>query len=430
MRFLVDFLGCKVNQYEAEALREGFERLGMRAAKSAGEAELYVLNSCSVTGHAGATTRKQMRRALRKNPQVQVLVTGCYAESDRELLEAMPGVVRVFGNGEKEAILPFVAERWLGLPAYPASLPSLSRSSQTRAFVKIEDGCDDRCSFCIIPRLRGPARSRGEDEIVAEVEGLVCAGHLEVVLTGVHLGFYGKESGDPRRALRRLLERLLAIEGLARLKLSSIEVHEIDEAFLDLVASSPRFAPHFHLPLQSGCDGTLRAMRRKYNTATFRSRVRAIRERFDRPALSTDLIVGFPGESELDFAQSLRFAEEMEFMKIHVFPYSPREGTEAAARSDAVPDRVIRERATAVGQLDEACGDRWASSFEGETIEILVEGRRDPLRGLLSGLSERYLRAVVSGPDELMGRLVSVRAGAPVAPAVVGGVLAGSGELA
>lgn len=430
--FRVEHLGCKVNQYEARALEEGLSRLGLQPAGPGGPADLHVLNTCSVTEHAGATSRKLVRRSVRESPGATVLVTGCYAESDRQRVEHIPGVTRVFGNAEKEGLLGWVASDLLHLPldAGAARFRITGGGGQTRAFVKVEDGCDDRCTFCIIPRLRGPARSRPEDEVVAEVRDLVRAGHQEVVLTGVHLGYYGKETGSPRKALPALLRRLVKLPGLHRLKLSSIEVHEITSELVALFASEPVLSPHLHLPLQSGSDNVLRLMRRKYNRRLFLERVLTLRERLVEPALSTDVIVGFPGEGDADFEDTLEVVRRAGFMKVHVFPYSPRAGTAAAGLEGALPAEIVAARKQRLLEVDALQGAAFRRGFLGRRVEVLVEGRRDSATGLLTGLTERYLRVLLPGPDRLQGHLVDVRvlrdgeAGAVLGELVTEGVAA------
>jgi threonylcarbamoyladenosine tRNA methylthiotransferase MtaB len=407
--FNVEFLGCKVNAYEIQALREGFLGLGLKEQSLDRGADLYVLNTCAVTANAGSTSRNRVRRALRRNPGARILLTGCYVEEDRGRLEGMRGVHRVFGNDEKETIVPFVARQLLGkvVPERPFTITRMS--GQTRAFVKIEDGCDDNCTFCIIPTLRGPARSRNPDEICHEVGELVRSGHKEIVLTGVHIGYFGHGDGPRGAALIDLLSRLRRVPGLARLKLSSIEVHELTDELLDLFRADPVFAPHFHVPLQSGCDRTLRRMRRKYNRRVFENRILALRRAVAEPALSTDVIVGFPGETDADFDETLAFCRSLGFMKIHVFPYSRREGTEAARDPDPVPAATIEARKHALLEVDRELGDAWREGFVGRTVFVLVEGRRDQESPWLTGLTERYLRVDFEGPDRLQGEIVPAR---------------------
>lgn len=421
--FRVEFLGCKVNAYEAQALREGLVALGLEEAGESGGADLHVLNTCAVTGHAGATSRNRIRRARRAQDDCRVVVTGCYANEERDRLAAMDGVERVFLTDEKEGILPFVAGDLLGQEAPEAApLAVTQMTGMTRAFVKIEDGCDDRCTFCIIPTLRGPARSRPEDAIVHEVGELVRAGHSEVVLTGVHIGYYGKEEGVRGQALMRLLRRLVGVPALARLKLSSIEVHELFDELIALWAAEPVLAPHFHLPLQSGSASVLKRMRRKYNPRIFTERVQALRTALPDVAISTDVIVGFPGETEAEFEETMQLCREAEFMKIHVFPFSPRAGTPAATMPDQVPAAVLEERKQRLLALDAELGGVFREASVGQEVPVLIEGRREA-QGRLTGITDRYLRVHLEGPDAWQGQIVPVRVVAVEGEAVVGEAL-------
>jgi threonylcarbamoyladenosine tRNA methylthiotransferase MtaB len=407
--FRVDFLGCKVNQVEAEDLRDRLFALGLREAASGTAVDLYVLNTCSVTAHAGATSRKWLRRALRENPGAAVIATGCYAESDRARLARMPGIRAVFGNEEKDAIAPFVARELLGgdqvLPRGAAARPR----GRARAFVKVEDGCDDACTFCIIPRLRGPARSRDEAEILGEVRELVGRGHREIVLTGIHLGYYGRGTGERGLALLRLLEQVAETEGLGRLRLSSLEVQELTPPLLAFLSSHPRMVPHFHLPLQSGSDRVLRRMRRKYNATGFAERVAALREAVDRPALTTDVLPGFPGEEEADFESTVELCRKLGFAALHVFPYSARPGTAAASYPQSLSAAGLARRKRILLDLGEALAASWRDRFLGSRGEVLVEGP-DPARaGHLVGLTERNLRVSFPGRDRLRGEILPVQ---------------------
>ena len=407
--FKLHELGCKVNQWEGQWFREGLLALGLTEARADEGADLYLVNSCSVTESGGAKSRHSVRHFLRRHPETRVLVTGCYAESDREVVEQLPGVVRVFGNQEKAGIVPWVARSLLGMDG---ELPELPRgisefSGHTRAFVKIQDGCRDHCSFCIIPSLRGEIRSRSLPEVVEEVQRLVASGHREVVLTGVHLGYYGWEHGDDR-AVFKLLCALREVEGLERLKLSSIEVHEITGELVDLFASSEIFVPHFHLPLQAGSNHTLRLMRRRYTTERFREAVTMLRERLVRPAITTDLIVGHPGESAAAFDESMAFCEEMCFAKMHIFPYSPRRGTHAASMPDHVHDGEITRRRKEAATLDDAMSAAFRRSFLGEVVPVLVEDRSAAPAGHLTGLSDRFLRVDFEGSRDLVNTIVPV----------------------
>lgn len=408
--FRLQDLGCKVNQYETQVFREGLCSLGLMEASDGEAADLCVVNSCSVTVSGGAASRGVVRKLIRENPEAKVLVTGCYAESDQDICQSIEGVTRAFGNKEKSSIVPFVAHELLQMEGQLPELPTgISRfAGHTRAFVKIQDGCRDNCTFCIIPSLRGELESRPLADIVLEVQRLVESGYREVVFTGVHLGYYGWGS-DGSQGVVPLLEAMKGVDGLERVKLSSIEVHEIDDRLLDVFFSDARFVPHFHLPLQAGSDKTLQRMRRKYNTSRFREAVEALRQHCADVALTTDIIVGFPGETDDDFQDSLAFARSMEFSKIHVFPYSVREGTPAATAPSHVPSSVIRERAQAMGAADAEMARVYRSRFLGRVVSVLVEERRVSDEGHLTGLTDRFVRVQMKGPDEWMGQIVKIR---------------------
>ncbi|MFT7617631.1 MAG: threonylcarbamoyladenosine tRNA methylthiotransferase MtaB [Planctomycetota bacterium] len=408
--FRLHELGCKVNQWEGQWFREGLRALGLKEAGADESADIFVVNSCSVTESGGSKSRHSVRHFVRRNPDAKVLVTGCYAESDRDIVEALPGVVRTFGNQEKAGIVPWVARSLMGmdgeLPELPKGISEFA--GHTRAFVKIQDGCRDNCSFCIIPSLRGEIVSRPHAEIVAEVERLVASGYKEVVLTGVHLGYFGWDRNE-KNAVYDLLQDLAAVDGLKRLKVSSIEVHEITEELVDLFASSDVFVPHFHLPLQAGSNEVLRIMRRKYSVERFRTAVAMLRDRLGTPALTTDLIVGHPGETEETFEESMAFCQEMDFCKMHIFPYSPRQNTRAAAMTNHVHDAEISRRKKVAADLDDAMALAFRQRFLGQTVPVLVEERARLSGGLLTGLSDRFMRVDFAGSSELMNQIVPVR---------------------
>ncbi len=383
----------------------------MHAAPDGAGSDLFVLNTCSVTEHSGTKSRHALRHQQRLNPNAEMLVTGCYAESDRERVEEIEGVTRAFGNKEKQGLVPWVARELLGmegeLPEMPKGISEFA--GHTRAFVKIQDGCRDHCTFCIIPALRGDVQSRGEEEIIEELLRLVDSGYKEVVFTGIHLGYYGFDRQDPE-AMMRLLRRTREIPGLRHAKLSSVEVHEISDELIDLFAESPDFfLPHFHLPLQAGCDATLKRMRRRYNVDRFRRSVAQLRERLDRPAITTDVIVGFPGESRGDFEDSYRFCEEMNFAKMHIFPYSVRRGTLAETMPDHVPHEVLAQNKRLLADLDDAMASEFRELWVGSEVPALIEGRRNPQTGQLTGLSDRFVRVDFDGGDELMNEIIPIR---------------------
>ena len=335
--------GCKANQYDSQVLREALLRRGLEEQDR--EAELVVVNTCTVTAEAGRKARQLIRRLNRENPATRVAVTGCLAESEPEVLRDLPGVDWVLGNGDAKRPVNFL--RQLGFEADPEELgiPAgiTAFAGHTRAFVKIQDGCDKSCAFCIIPSTRGRSRSRGVEELGAEIRGLVEAGHLEVVLCGIHIGHWGLDIG---LTLADLVEHLVALEPRSpegeplpwRLRLSSIEATEVDDRLVGLMAAHPeRIAPHLHMPMQSGDDDVLRRMNRWYDVETYLGACERIRAGLDRPAFTADILVGFPGESDPEFENTLRTAESAGFARVHVFPFSPRPGTAAWDLPDRVP---------------------------------------------------------------------------------------------
>jgi threonylcarbamoyladenosine tRNA methylthiotransferase MtaB len=386
--------GCKVNQYESQALRERFARRGMEEVPAERGADLIVVNTCTVTEVATAEARRVVRRLARRFPFAEIAVTGCAADSHREEFLGLPGVRRVVTHDQKAALAD--DPRLTPGDTAPSIFElSISRfDGHTRAFLKVEDGCDLNCSFCIIPKVRGRAVSRPLESAVEEARRLVGNGYREIVLTGVHLGSYGKDLAG-RSLLPDLVERLLGLRGLGRVRLSSIEANEITDPLLGLMAAEPRFCPHLHLPLQSGDDEILRAMRRRYNVRQFRAACDRVAERVPDPGLTTDVIVGFPGEGERHFENTLAVCRAVGFSRIHIFPYSRRRGTDAARRPD-LPGRVKKERLRRLERLAGELADAFARRFLGREVEVLVE--RDG-----AGYTERYLKARAAGaPGTLM----------------------------
>ncbi|HJM57217.1 MAG TPA: tRNA (N(6)-L-threonylcarbamoyladenosine(37)-C(2))-methylthiotransferase MtaB [Planctomycetota bacterium] len=389
--------GCKANQYDTQLLREA---LGRRGMEEAGEgAELVVINTCTVTADAGRKARKLIRRIHRKNPDSKVAVTGCLAESEPEVLRSMPGVEWVLGNGEAKRPANFL--RHLGFERDPEELgvPAgiTEFAGHTRAFVKIQDGCDHACSFCIIPSVRGASRSRTSPELCAEVRELVQAGHAEVVLCGIHIGHWGREWG---LSLGDLLADLVALDPRDdedkpldyRLRLSSIEATEVDETLLAVMVAHPqRVAPHLHMPLQSGSATVLQRMNRWYDPSEYVAACDRIRSSLDRPAFTADVLVGFPAETDSEFEETLALAAEVEFARLHVFPFSARPGTPAwdlaHEQGAAVPPPVVRERRAQLSEQAHTLGEDFRRSLDGARERVILEG--------FSGLSGRYQRVRV-----------------------------------
>ncbi len=417
--------GCKINQYETQGMGEALVRAGYALAREGEGADLHVVNTCTVTESADAQCRRLVRRIVRENPGARVVVTGCYAQRDPEAVARIPGVALVVGQSEKGRIAEIVrarVERVEGCrgaeaaaarilrepaggrrPAYDET-PVARFDRTTRATLKVQDGCDGHCGFCVIPAVRGRSRSRPARAVVDEARRLVEAGYLEIVLTGVHLGSWRDSEGRAR--LDALVERVLAVPGLRRLRLSSLEPQHLTERLLD-VAAAPALMPFFHLPLQSGDDATLRRMRRGYTTRRFAEKVARLVARRPDVGIGTDILVGYPGEDAASFERSLRFVAAMPFTRLHVFPYSPRPGTEAAALADAVPAAEKRERAARMRALSDAKGVAFEARFVGARAEVLVESKRTP-EGRLAGYTGNYLRATLPGDEALVNRIVAV----------------------
>ena len=409
MKVYVSSLGCKLNQSEMDSLAGELAAGGHELVSSPAEADLCVLNTCAVTHVAAQKSRQALRRLYRDNPRARLIVTGCYAEITPEDLGELEGVERVVGNREKERLA-----QWIGDSAAEraASVPVPIRSrTRTRALIKIQDGCDNACTYCIIHVARGPQRSRPPDEILAEVRARLADGHKEIVLTGVHIGAYGcdRQREPAETDLWALVGRILAGTDVPRLRLSSIEPWDLSEQAFRLW-DDPRLCRHLHLPLQSGCDATLRRMARRYTTAEFSAWVTAARAAIPDLAVTTDVIAGFPGETEEEFAQSLAFVESMAFSRVHVFPYSARAGTPAAQMPGQVPAQIKAQRARVLRDAAAASQRAFSRSFVGRTLDVLWESQQG--RGehaMWSGLTDNYLRVVTRSSANLVNQLVLTR---------------------
>ena len=404
-------LGCKVNQYETEYLREGLLRLGYRDAEDNEPADLCIVNTCTVTGEADLKSRKVIRQLARRNPQAQIIVMGCYATRAAEEVAALPGVVEVVVD---KRTLPDLLARF-GLVDLPTGISSFGR--RHRAYVKVQDGCRMKCSYCIIPNVRPLLASRPPDDVLDEIGRLVGHGHREIVLTGIHLGHYGVDLAEHPGEhegidLTRLIGRIVQLEGEFRLRISSMEAVEVTPDLIGLMADHPgRICPHLHLSMQSGSDAVLLRMGRRWASRRFVERLEEIRESLDAPALTTDVIVGFPGETEADFEATCRAVEEVGFSKVHVFRFSPRQGTPAADMPDQVPGRVKQRRAAELAELAGRQRQRYFEGLLGRKLQVLVESPVPNRPGWLAGTSGRYAPVELAGGTDRLGRLVHVTAG-------------------
>lgn len=413
-------LGCKVNQYDTAAMEAQFRRAGYELVDFAAEADIYIINTCTVTGRAAAKSRQMIRGAIRRAPLAVIAVTGCYSQTDPDAVSAIPGVDLVVGTHDHGRIVELCAAAMAAERPVRAvndifraarefeETPVDLFDGKTRAVVKIQEGCNIFCTYCIIPYARGKPRSRRPADVYAEVARLAADGFREVVLTGIHLGSYGVDAGG-RFTLGEVVARVADTDGIDRVRLSSLEPGHITAELIDLVANHPRVCPHLHLSLQSGSQGVLERMKRAYTAGAYRRTVQLLRERIPDLGLTTDVIVGFPGETEQEHRESMAFVNEMGFSRIHVFPYSPRQGTRAAGMPGQVPRAVKERRAREMIAL----GDELALAFHrrhlGRVVTVLAEGEAEAGAGWLEGYTPNYVRVQVPGGEELHNTLVPTR---------------------
>jgi threonylcarbamoyladenosine tRNA methylthiotransferase MtaB len=420
-------LGCKLNSYETESLRGVFHQHCYDIVDADQPADYYVINTCAVTGHAESDARQFIRGVTKRHPSARVIVTGCYAQRDAQTLAAMPEVVLVVGNAEKtqlfqlfEATLraPGAGEKVFTSPLFktqPTEKFSFgecgdmaSVSPFTRATIKVQDGCNDFCTFCIIPHLRGQSVSRPIAAILDHARALAAAGYKEVDLTGVHTGAYGADL-DPPTTLLGMLEQLVLVDGIERIRLNSIEPATVSDELLDFIAASPKLCKHLHICLQSGDDEVLHRMRRHYDVASYERLIANVMRRMPECGLGSDMLVGFPGETEAHFQRTLQVVERLPFSYLHVFSYSARPGTPATKYPDQVHPTAKKERSQRLRALGRAKKEAFAARFIGRRLAVLLEGKRAKTRQLLSGLTENYMRVHVAAPEAFVNQLVPVQ---------------------
>ncbi|HEY6000511.1 MAG TPA: tRNA (N(6)-L-threonylcarbamoyladenosine(37)-C(2))-methylthiotransferase MtaB [bacterium] len=398
-------IGCKLNQYETNDLERQFAEAGWEVVPFGEPADVTVVNTCTVTGRSDHRCRAALRKARRASPAGTVVAAGCYAQAQPDAVGSMAEVDLVLGNRGKAAVFEHLGEEGrprgariaiAGPAAGPAPgapapfVPIRAFSGHTRAFVKIQDGCDARCAYCIVPQARGGNRSLPETDVIAQVEALIGAGYPEVVLTGVHLGTWGRDL-RPQRTLAAVLARIVALPGLGRLRLSSIEPTEFTPELLELLASSPAICPHLHIPLQSGAAAVLRAMRRPYGPGEFAALAERLAATLPDPGIGADVIAGFPGERAEDFEETAALIRALPLTYLHVFPYSPRPGTPAAAMPDQVPPPERERRAALLRAIGRDKAEDFRRRHVGRTVRALVEGRA----GRAHGLTGNYLKVEV-----------------------------------
>jgi len=401
----LDTLGCKLNQAETELLARELVETGYELVTDISKADIYILNTCTVTHTADRKARHRLRQAHRRNPATLVVATGCYARRAHQELNRIDGVDLVTGNNEKKHLLSLIIETsHQGHTTYASkkaetALPPVLR---TRTFVKVQDGCNTPCSYCIVPLVRGRETSLPASEIINEVGNRAAEGYQEVVLTGTKIGTYRNNGTD----LKGLLESILAETDVNRLRLSSLQPKEISPALLSLWAND-RLCPHFHLSLQSGSDSVLARMKRRYDTTEYERTVSLIRRSVPDAAITTDIIVGFPGETEEEFEESYRFCQRMEFARIHVFPFSPRSGTEAAQMPNQIDSRMKKKRSDRMLALAEESVHNFRQHFSGRTMTVLWEQRTGDY--IWSGVTGNYIRVFTESKENLNNRLMPVK---------------------
>lgn len=412
-------LGCKVNQSDTDSMKSLFVKSGYQIVSFEDNADVYVINTCVVTNNGQRRSRQIINRAVRKNPQALIVVTGCYPQTASEEVKAIEGVDLIIGNQNRNKIVELVTERMkdnrydtvdavekLTAGTKFEELSSGDVTERTRAFLKIQEGCNQFCTYCIIPYARGPLRSRNLENIRLETERLVSLGFKEIVLIGIHLGCYGKENpGGP--SLYDAVKTVLSVDGVRRVRLGSLESVELEERILNLMLEDKRLCSHLHLPLQSGSDSILESMHRPYDTAKFAALLRKAKDTVPNLEVTTDVIVGFPGETREQFEETLAFAKECGFSKMHIFPFSARKGTPAASFKGALTEAAKHERALELAELDKVMQQEVMQQNVGREFDVLFEQTMDG--GYVEGLTDNYLRVYVKGKADLCGKIRRVK---------------------
>ncbi|WP_028595881.1 tRNA (N(6)-L-threonylcarbamoyladenosine(37)-C(2))-methylthiotransferase MtaB [Paenibacillus assamensis] len=413
-------LGCKVNFYDTEAIWQLFKQEGYDQVEFEETADVYLINTCTVTNTGDKKSRQIIRRAVRRNPDAIIAVTGCYAQTSPAEIMDIPGVDLVIGTQDREKLMDFVAQIHAERKPINAvrnimktrafeELDVPDFAERTRAFLKIQEGCNNFCTFCIIPWSRGLSRSRDSESVLNQARQLVAAGYKEIVLTGIHTGGYGDDLEN--YDLTDLLWDLDKVDGLERIRISSIEASQIDDRMIEVLKHSKKMCRHLHIPLQAGNTDVLKRMRRKYTTEEFGTKLARIREAMPDVAITTDVIVGFPGETDEQFREGYEFMKQVGFSEMHVFPYSKRTGTPAARMEDQVNEEVKNDRVHQLIDLSEQMQLQYAEQFVGEVLDVIPE--RDykgaPGTGHVMGYSDNYLQIIFEGDESLIGQLCRVK---------------------
>ena len=413
-------LGCKVNAYETEAMQEMLEHAGYEIVPFQEGADIYVINTCTVTNIADRKSRQMLHKAKKMNPDAVVVAAGCYVQAQAEKQVIDPCIDIVLGNNKKQDLLT-------ALQAYEEAHGDLrevidinhtkeyenlhltKQGEHTRAYIKVQDGCNQFCSYCIIPYARGRVRSRAKEDVVAEVTDLAKNGYQEVVLTGIHLSSYGIDFENEDNLLS-LIRAVHEIEGIKRIRLGSLEPRIITEEFVQAIAALPKMCPHFHLSLQSGCNETLKRMNRRYTSEEFYEKCEILRKYFEKPALTTDVIVGFPQETEEEFETTYEFLKKICFYETHIFKYSKREGTKAAVMQGQIPEQIKAKRSARLIELGEKNRRAYEESFLGKTVEVLVEEKSDVNgKEMWTGHTKEYMKIALESEKNLQNCILNVQ---------------------
>lgn len=408
-------LGCKVNQCEGQAITEAFEKAGYEILPFSDPADVYIINTCSVTAMAESKSRKLIHRAHALNPDALIIVTGCYAQRAKSELFEAPGVKIITGSSDKSRLTELAGQYFasgqriqkisdISEKTVFEELPVSRHDSRTRGYIKIQDGCQNFCAYCIIPYLRGPSRSRRLEDIISEGRRLAAMGYKELVLGGIQLSSYGADLPE-KISLTEVIAQLSEIDGICRIRLGSLEPRLITDEFADSLSRYDKLCPQFHLSLQSGSDSVLKRMNRKYDTGIYEQAVSYLRRYFDSPAITTDIIVGFPGETDLEFEETLAFVQQIQFSSIHVFAYSKRAGTAAAAMPDQISSETKKQRSRILIDRADICAREYKQSFIGKIKPVLFETLKN---GRLTGLTGEHLEVTVNTGMDLTGQIVSV----------------------
>ena len=415
-------LGCKVNAYETEAMQQRLADSGYEIVPFTEKADIYIINTCTVTNMADRKSRQMLHRAKKLNPDAIVVAAGCYVQASKEACEADEAIDIVIGNNKKKDIVEILAEYEAEKKSQETvidinhtkeyeDMPVTRMENHTRAYIKVQDGCNQFCTYCIIPFARGRVRSRGAKSVLAEVRTLAEAGFKEIVLTGIHLSSYGVDMPEEKEnTLLKLIVALHEVDGIERIRLGSLEPRIVTREFVETISALPKVCPHFHLSLQSGSDTVLKRMNRRYTSKEYEAGCAILREYYENPAITTDIIVGFPGETKEEFEETHVFAEKIAFFEMHVFKYSKRAGTKAAVMSNQVPETVKTERSDRLLALEEKLSKDYRAGFIGREADILIEELVE-INGesWQVGHTREYIRVAIKADNDLTGQIVKVK---------------------